>query len=35
MENKIPEINNLVNKLALEDFSGYEFVDYWMQILQL
>ncbi|QBA22964.1 hypothetical protein EU348_17980 [Chryseobacterium indologenes] len=29
MENKIPEINNLVYKLALEDFSGYEFVDYW------
>lgn len=29
MENKIPEINNLVHKFALEDFSGYEFVDYW------
>lgn len=29
MENKIPEINNLVHKLELEDFSGYEFVDYW------
>ena len=29
MENKISEINNLVHKLALEDFSGYEFVDYW------
>ncbi len=29
MENKIPEINNLVHKFELEDFSGYEFVDYW------
>ncbi|MGX5684885.1 hypothetical protein ACWKWW_09995 [Chryseobacterium cucumeris] len=29
MENKIPEINNLIHKLELEDFSGYEFVDYW------
>ncbi|MGV2452821.1 UNVERIFIED_CONTAM: hypothetical protein POZ17_21645 [Ralstonia mannitolilytica] len=29
MENKIPEINNLIHKLAFEDFSGYEFVDYW------
>lgn len=29
MENKIPEINNLIHKFALEDFYGYEFVDYW------
>ncbi|KAB1231999.1 hypothetical protein [Chryseobacterium viscerum] len=29
MENKTIEINNLVHKLSQEDFSGYEFVDYW------
>ncbi|MCP1297719.1 hypothetical protein NK356_00865 [Chryseobacterium sp. S0630] len=29
MENKCTDINNLLEKLSLEDLSGYEFVDYW------
>ena len=29
MENKCTDINNLLEKLSLEGFSGYEFVDYW------
>lgn len=29
MENKFTDINNLLEKLSLEGFSGYEFVDYW------
>ncbi len=29
MKNKTAEINNLLYKLSIEDFSGYEIVDYW------
>lgn len=29
MENKCTDINDLLEKLSLEDLSGYEFVDYW------